>query len=100
MSTTPATPRRQENPQDSLRRAVRRKRRALSLTQAAVAQRLAVSRLIYHRMESGARIIHFNELDTLCKALRCNIEELIDDSQLLAAYRTAAKVLAQPARRP
>ena len=51
-------------------------------------------------MESGARIIHFNELDTLCKALRCNIEELIDDSQLLAAYRTAAKVLAQPARRP
>jgi transcriptional regulator with XRE-family HTH domain len=78
-----------------MRLAIRRKRHALHLTQAEVARRLGISRLVYHRIESGARIIHFNELAEICKVYRCPIDDLIEDAQLVAAYRGVARVLAK-----
>jgi DNA-binding XRE family transcriptional regulator len=85
--------RRGEDAQACIRSALRRRRRALGLTQAAAASVLGMSRLSYHRIESGARHIHFAELAAICAAFNCHIGELVQDGQLANAFTNAAKAL-------
>ena len=67
------TPRRRsEDAQACIRSALRRRRRALGLTQALAAQLLGMSRLSYHRIESGARHIRFTELAAICATFNCH----------------------------
>jgi len=92
--TVPETPRRRsEDAQACIRSALRRRRRALGLTQAAAASVLGMSRLTYHRIESGARNIHFAELAAICAAFNCHVGELVQDGQLANAFANAAKAL-------
>lgn len=90
---TPGPRRRGEDAQACIRSALRRRRRALGLTQAAAAQVLGMSRVSYHRIENGARNIHFNELAAICAAFNCHIGELVQDGQLANAFANAAKAL-------
>lgn len=79
--------------QACIRSALRRRRRALGLTQQQAAQLLDMSRLTYHRIETGARHIHFAELAAICEVYNCHPVELLQDSQLAAAYARAATTL-------
>jgi DNA-binding Xre family transcriptional regulator len=88
------TPRRRsEDAQACIRSALRRRRRALGLTQAGAAQLLGMSRLSYHRVESGARHIRFTELAAICSAFNCHIGELVQDGQLASAFTNAARAI-------
>jgi transcriptional regulator with XRE-family HTH domain len=78
--------------QACIRSALRRRRRALGLTQQQAAQLLGMSRLTYHRIETGARHIHFVDL-AICEMYNCHPAELLQDSQLAAAYAHAATAL-------
>lgn len=79
--------------QACIRSALRRRRRALGLTQHQAAQLLRMSRLTYHRIETGARHIHFADLAAICELFNCHPAELLQDSQLAAAYAHAATAL-------
>ncbi len=80
--------------QACIRSALRRRRRALGLTQQQAAAVLGMKRLTYHRIETGARRIHFADLSALCELYECHPAELLQDSQLAAAYARAAAGLA------
>lgn len=82
-----------DDPQSCIRSALRRRRRALGLTQDAAARLLGMSRLTYHRIESGARHIHFADLAAICEMFDCAPGELLQDGQLAAAFARAATVL-------
>ena len=82
-----------DDPQFCIRAVLRRRRRALGLTQAATAQLLGLSRLSYHRIETGARHIHFADLAGICETFNCAPGELLQDSQLAAAFTRAATEL-------
>ena len=84
---------RAEDAQACIRSALRRRRRALGLTQEAAASVLGMSRLTYQRIETGRRQIHFTELATICAAFNCHIGELVQDGQLANAFIHAAKAL-------
>jgi DNA-binding Xre family transcriptional regulator len=86
-------PRRSEDAQACIRSALRRRRRALGLTQAGAAQLLGMSRLSYHRIESGGRHIRFAELAAICAAFNCHIGELVQDGQLANAFANAARAI-------
>jgi DNA-binding Xre family transcriptional regulator len=94
---TPAVPESPKRPgqdaQACIRSALRRRRRALGLTQAGAAQLLGMSRLSYHRIESGARQIRFTELAAICSAFNCHIGELVQDGQLASAFANAARAI-------
>jgi len=79
--------------QACIRSALRRRRRALGLTQEDTAAILGMSRLTYHRIETGRRHIHFTELAAMCAAFNCHIGELVQDGQLAIAFTYAAKAL-------
>jgi DNA-binding XRE family transcriptional regulator len=79
--------------QACIRSALRRRRRSLGLTQGDAARLLGMQRLTYHRIESGGRRIHFDEIAALCAAFRCHVGELLQDGQLAAAYAHAARAL-------
>ena len=79
--------------QACIRSALRRHRRVLGLTQEAAASVLGMSRLTYHRIETGRRHIQFTELATICAAFNCHIGELVQDGQLANAFVYAAKAL-------
>ncbi len=79
--------------QACIRSALRRRRRALGLTQEQAAQILGVPRLTYHRIETGARRIHFADLAALCDLYDCDPAELLQDGQLAAAYAHATTAL-------
>jgi DNA-binding XRE family transcriptional regulator len=79
--------------QACIRSALRRRRRTLGLTQEAAGRILGMSRLTYHRIESGARHIHFTELAAICAAFNCHIGELVQDSQLANGFAYAAKAI-------
>jgi DNA-binding XRE family transcriptional regulator len=79
--------------QASIRSALRRRRRTLGLTQAGAARVLGMPRLTYHRIETGARHIHFTELAKICALFNCHIGELVQDGQLAAAFIHAAKAI-------
>src|SRR6266478_3708062 len=82
-----------EDAQACIRSALRRRRRTLGLTQEAAARVLCMSRLTYHRIETGARHIHFTELAAICAAFNCHIGELVQDGQLANAFTYAAKAI-------
>lgn len=82
-----------DDPQASIRAAIRRRRRALGLTQAEAARLVGLSRLCYHRIETGARRIGFAELAALCAAYHCHIGELVQDGALAHAFIDAAQAL-------
>jgi DNA-binding XRE family transcriptional regulator len=84
---------RAEDAQACIRSALRRRRRMLGLTQEAAAGVLGMSRLTYHRIETGRRHIHFTELGAICAAYSCHIGELVQDGQLANAFTYAAKAL-------
>jgi transcriptional regulator with XRE-family HTH domain len=58
----------QQAAQADIRSALRRRRRALGLTQEQVAELLGMHRLAYHRIETGVRQIKFAELGRICAA--------------------------------
>jgi DNA-binding Xre family transcriptional regulator len=84
---------RSDDAQACIRSALRRRRRTLGLTQEAAAAVLGMSRLTYHRIETGRRQIHFTELAGICAALNCHIGEIVQDGQLANAFAYAAKAL-------
>jgi len=59
--------------QADIRSSLRRRRRALGLTQAQAAELLGMHRLAYHRIETGVRRISFTELGRICAAFHCRI---------------------------
>jgi len=79
--------------QACIRSALRRRRRTLGLTQEAAGRVLGMSRLSYHRIETGARHIHFAELAKICAAFNCHIGELVQDGQLANSFAYAAKAI-------
>jgi DNA-binding XRE family transcriptional regulator len=90
----PNTPNpKRQDAQACIRSALRRRRRTLGLTQAGAAQLLGMSRLSYHRIESGARQIRFVELAAICSAFNCHIGELVQDGQLASAFANAARAI-------
>lgn len=82
-----------DDPQSCIRAALRRRRRALGLTQEAAARLLGMSRLTYHRIETGARHIRFADLAQICEIFNCAPGELLQDSQLAGAFARAADAL-------
>ena len=93
-SRSPESPmRRSDDDQACIRSALRRRRRMLGLTQEAAARVLGMSRLSYHRIETGGRRIHFAELAAICAAFNCHIGELVQDGQLANAFTYAAKAI-------
>lgn len=82
-----------DDPQSCIRAALRRRRRALGLTQGAVRRLLGMSRLTYHRIETGARHIHFADLALICEMFDCAPGELLQDGQLATAFARAATAL-------
>jgi transcriptional regulator with XRE-family HTH domain len=85
--------RRTDDAQACIRSALRRRRRTLGLTQGDVAGMLGMSRLTYHRIETGTRRIRFSELAAICATFNCHIGELLQDGQLANAYAYAAKAI-------
>lgn len=79
--------------QACIRSALRRRRRALGLTQEQAARILGMARLSYHRIETGHRRICFADIAALCDLYDCEPGELLQDSQLAAAYANAATAL-------
>src|SRR5579871_243921 len=61
--------------------------------QEATARLLGMKRLTYHRIETGARHIHFADLAAICDAFHCAPGELLADGQLAAAFTRAAHAL-------
>ena len=84
---------RADDAQACIRSALRRRRRTLGLTQEDAARVLGMSRMTYHRIETGARHIHFTELAAICAAFNCHIGELVQDGQLANAFTYAAKAI-------
>jgi DNA-binding XRE family transcriptional regulator len=85
--------RRVDDAQACIRSALRRRRRALGLTQEDAGDLLGMSRMTYHRIETGARRIRLSELAAICAAFQCHIGELVQDGQLASAYARAAKAI-------
>jgi transcriptional regulator with XRE-family HTH domain len=82
-----------DDAQLSIRSALRRRRRALGLTQEDAAGVLGMSRMTYPRIETGARRIRLSELATICAAFNCHIGEFVQDAQLANAYAHAARAI-------
>jgi DNA-binding Xre family transcriptional regulator len=88
-----SAPWRNDDPQSQIRTALRRRRRALGLTQDAAARLLGMPRLTYHRIETGARHIHFADLAAICEMFDCTPGGLLQDTRLTAAFAYAATAL-------
>ena len=82
-----------EDSQSCIRSALRRQRRTLGLTQEDAAGILGMSRMTYHRIETGTRRIRLSDLAAICAAFNCHIGELLQDGQLADAYANAAKAI-------
>jgi DNA-binding Xre family transcriptional regulator len=85
--------RRPDDSQACIRSALRRRRRTLGLTQNDAAHLLGMSRVSYHRIETGVRRIRFLEIAAICEAFNCHVGELVQDGQLASAYVHAAKAI-------
>src|ERR1700720_4188553 len=82
-----------DDTQSCIRSALRRRRRTLGLTQNDAANLLGMSRVSYHRIETGVRRIRFLEIAAICEAFNCHVGELVQDGQLASAYVHAAKAI-------
>lgn len=90
-----------DDSQACIRSALRRRRRTLGLTQDDAASLLGMSRVTYHRIETGVRRIRFVEIAAICEAFNCHVGELVQDGQLASAYVHAAKaILGEASPRP
>ncbi len=74
-----------DDPQGAIRAALRRRRRALGLTQDEAAALLGLKRLTYHRIETGRRRIKASELAAISAVYHCPIGELVEDGALARA---------------
>ncbi len=78
--------------QGPLRLELRRRRRALGLTQGQLATHLGLGmRLTYHRIESGARVIDFASLQKIAAFYGCAIGEIVGDRSVAAAAENYAR---------
>ena len=68
-----------DDPQNVLRRNLRKRRRALGLTQDQVARLVDVPRLSYHRMEAGSRRIRSAEIEELARVLAVDVTDLLGE---------------------
>jgi transcriptional regulator with XRE-family HTH domain len=84
-----------EDCQRPIRLLLKRRRRQLGMTQEQAAILMGMSRVSYNRTESGTRKIDVMELASLCEALGCTIEDVIDDPHLAQTYRRAGMILAR-----
>jgi DNA-binding Xre family transcriptional regulator len=82
-----------DDSQACIRTALRRRRHVLGLTQEDAAGILGMSRMTYHRIETGTRRIRFSELAAICAAFSCHVGELLQDGQLTNAYANAARAI-------
>jgi DNA-binding XRE family transcriptional regulator len=82
-----------DDSQACIRSALRRRRRTLGLTQDDAANLLGMSRVTYHRIETGSHRIRFVELAAICETFNCHVGELVQDGQLASAYVHAAKAI-------
>jgi transcriptional regulator with XRE-family HTH domain len=82
-----------EDPQASIRLAIRRRRRLLGLTQDELSALVGLSRVTYHRIEHGDRRLRIEELGALCRVFCCPASDLIDDAALARSYATIARSL-------
>jgi transcriptional regulator with XRE-family HTH domain len=85
--------RQSDDSQACIRTALRRRRQVLGLTQEDAAEILGMSRMTYHRIETGTRRIRFSELAAICAAFNCHVGELLQDGQLANAYANAARAI-------
>ena len=85
--------RERDDPQLCIRSALRRRRRALGLTQQDAARLLGMPRLTYHRIESGSQRIRFAELAAIASAFQCAVGEFLQDGALDAAFNQAAHTI-------
>ena len=83
----------QDDPQSEIRAALRRRRRALGLTQNMAAEMLGVPRFVYHRIEAGRRRLRLEELAAICAAYGCHVGEIVQDGELAAGFAQAARAL-------
>jgi transcriptional regulator with XRE-family HTH domain len=74
--------------QAAIRRAMRQRRRTLGLSQHETATLLGMSRLIYHRVETGARRIRFTELVAIGALFNLRAADLVGDEGIGAALMT------------
>jgi transcriptional regulator with XRE-family HTH domain len=79
-----------DDPQGAIRAALRRRRRALGLTQDEAAALLGLPRLTYHRIETGRRRIRAAELAAISAVYNCPIGKLVADGALARAFVRAA----------
>jgi DNA-binding Xre family transcriptional regulator len=79
-----------EDPQGAIRAAMRRRRRMRGLSQQHAAAQLGLSRLTYHRIETGRRRIRTAELAAICTVYNCPVGELVKDAALAQAFIRAA----------
>ena len=84
--------------QTSLRRNIRQYRKTLGLTQDDVAKTLGISRLRFHRMETGSGTIRFEMIGRLCTLYGCSIDALVDDPMIAEVYRNLSKAIIGVAR--
>ena len=82
-----------DDSQACIRSALRQRRRTLGMTQDDTASLLGMSRVTYHRIETGSRRIRFVEIAAICEAFNCHVGELVQDDQLASAYVHAAKAI-------
>lgn len=63
-------------PQRDARKRIRAHRQAIGLTQAEAADILGIGRLVYHRMESGARRLRYKDFCAISKAFGIPLQDL------------------------
>jgi len=77
---------RQNDLQAKIRSSIVERRKALGLSQEDVAKLLNISRLTYHRIETGQRVIKFNEIKKISDILGLDLSSALGP-QLAKVYR-------------
>ena len=78
-----------DDPQAHIRLFLRKRRRALGATQEQFAKALGLSRLSYHRIETGPRKIEIDLIKPMMSVLSCSLDELLG-ADLAASYRAVS----------
>ena len=78
-----------DDSQACIRSALRRRRRTLGLTQDEAARLLGMSRVSYHRIETGVRRIRFVEIAAICEAFNCQPGDILEYRPTSDAERVA-----------
>ena len=78
-----------DDSQACIRSALRRRRRTLGLTQDDAVTLLGMSRVSYHRIETGVRRIRFVEIAAICEAFNCQPGDILEYRPTSDAERVA-----------